>query len=197
MTVFDLLFIALVLATIGMLIMSAIAAVRGHRARARVTLRRLGLVLGLYFGTLLLVSALAPQRVLGVGDDQCSDDWCIALQTVHRDTTAAGVRYDVTFRLSSRARRVAQRERFVVAYLRDARGRRQAPMAEPGAVAFDTLLQPGESVAAVRRFLVAADTPVVGLVVAREGAGRFPRCCIIGDEGSLFHPRAIVRLDAR
>jgi hypothetical protein len=197
MTIFDLVFIALVLVTVVMLIGASVAAVRGRRTRARVTLRRLGIILAAYSGALLLASALTPQRVLGIGDDQCSDDWCIAVQAVHIDTTTAGIRYSVTFRLANRARRVAQRERFVVVYARDARMRQHMPVVDPGAVPFDTLLQPGEAILADRRFLVAAQAPVVGLVIAREGGGRFPGCCIIGDEASLFHRRTIVRLDAR
>jgi len=80
-------------------------------------------------------------------------------------------------------------------YLRDERGGRYAPVTEVGAVPFDTLLQPGETVAATRRFLVPAEARVAGLVVARGGGGWFPGCCIIGEQGSLLHRRTIVKLD--
>jgi hypothetical protein len=33
--------------------------------------------------------------------------------------------------------------------------------------------------------------------VAREGGGRFPGCCIIGDDNSVLHKRSIVRLQPR
>jgi len=165
-TVFDLLFLVLFLACVGTLIVAAITALRGRRARALVILRRLGIAVALYFCALILVSALSPQRFSTVGADQCSDDWCIAVQAVRRDTTSAGIGYEMTFRLASRARRVAQRERFVAVYLRDQRGRRYAPVAEASEVPFDTLLKPGESARAIRRFLVPADARVAGLVVA-------------------------------
>jgi hypothetical protein len=194
-TVFDLLFLVLFLACLATLIAAAIAALRGRRGRSLVILGRLGIAAALYFCAVILVSALSPQRFSAVGADQCSDDWCIAVQGVRRDTTNAGISYQVTFRLSSRARRVVQRERFVVVYLRDGRGGRYSPVTEAGAVPFDTLLQPGETVAAIRRFVVPADASVAGLVVAREGAGWFPGCCVIGDEGSLLHRRTIVKLD--
>jgi hypothetical protein len=194
MTLFDLLFALLFLTGLASLVVASVAALRGRRARALAILRRTGLVAALYFAVLILVSALSPQRFVGVGDDQCSDDWCIAVQSVRRDTIPAGERYDVTFRLSSRARRVAQRERFVSVYLRDESGRRDLPVSDASDIPFDTLLGPGQTATVTRRFVVPAQTPIVGLVVAREGGGRFPGCCIVGDEGSLFHRRTIVKL---
>jgi hypothetical protein len=195
MTVFDLLFVVLFLASLGTLIVAAVSPLQGRRGRALVLLRRLGVVLAFYFCALILVSALTPQRFRAIGVDQCSDDWCIAVQSVRRDTTRAGIGYEVTFRLASRARRVAQRQRFVAVYLLDERGGRYAPVTDATEVPFDTLLQPEETLAAIRRFLVPSDARVAGLVVARGGGGWFPGCCIIGDQGSLFHRRTIVKLD--
>lgn len=197
MTLFDLLFVVLFLAGAGILIVALVGALRGRRARALVLLRRLGIVAALYFCALLLISALTPQRYLAIGDDQCSDDWCIAVQAVHRESTSLGLQYDVTFRLSSRARRVAQRERFVAVYLRAERGREYPPLADANAVPFDTLLQAGETVSATRRFLVPSDANIVGLVITRAGGGRFPGCCIIADEASLLHRRTLVTLNHR
>lgn len=194
-TAFDLLFVILFLVSLGTLIVAAVSAIRGRRRRALVLLRRLGVVLAFYFAALILVSALSPQRFSTIGVDQCSDDWCIAVQSVRRDTANTGIRYDVTFRLASRARRVAQRERFVAVYLLDERGRRYAPATDATEVPFDTLLQPEETVATIRRFLVPADAKLAGLVVTRGGGGWFPGCCIIGDQGSLLHRRTIVKLD--
>ena len=76
-------------------------------------LARLGAAAAAYLVVVIAVSAFSPQRVLRLGDDQCADDWCIAVQGVRCDRTGAGRVYDVTFRLASRARRVAHRERFV------------------------------------------------------------------------------------
>jgi len=194
-TPFDLLFLVLFLVGVGTLFVAALAALRGRLARALVLLRRLGVVAAVYFGALLLVSALTPQRYLAIGDDQCSDDWCIAVQTAQHERTSNGFQYDVTFRLSSRARRIAQRERFVAVYLRDAGGREYAPIADATAVPFDTLLRAGENVSAARRFLIPLDAGVVGLVITRVGGGRFPGCCIIADEASLLHRRTLVTLN--
>lgn len=142
-----------------------------------------------------LVSLLSPRRFVDVGDDQCSDDWCIAVTSAGRSPGDTGGAYDVTFRLSSRARRVAQRERFVVAYLRDARGRRYDPDSRAADVPFDVRLEPQQAVTATRRFRVPADAHDLGVIIAREGDIPLPRCCIIGDEGSLFHKKTVVRLE--
>ncbi len=195
MTIFDLLFVVLFLLALGSLIVALLAAFRGRSGRARSIVRRVGIVVALYFGGLILVSAFSPQRFIRVGDDQCSDDWCIAVQTVRHDSVGSQMRYDVTFRLSNRARRAAQRERFVAVYLQDQHGREYTPVSDSTAVPFDTLLTATHTIAVIRRFAVPTEARIVGLVVTRAGAGRFPRCCIIGDEGSLFHRRTIVRLN--
>lgn len=195
MTIFDLLFALLFLTGAGTLVVAALFALRGHGAQALAILARLGAAVAFYCVVLIAVSVFSPQRFAHVGDDQCSDDWCIAVQGVRRDSTSARRAYTVTFRLSSRARGAAQRERFVAAYLRDENGRRYDPLADASAVPFDTLLQAGQAIAATRRYLVPLDAKALGVVIAREGGGRFPGCCIIGDEGSLFHRRTLVTLD--
>ncbi len=196
MTLFDLLFLALALAAIATLAAAALAALRGHRARALLLLRRLGIAAALYLGVVLLVSLATPRRWVKLGEDRCADDWCVAVAGVRRDSAADEELYTVSLRLSSRARRVSQRERSLAVYLRDRAGRRYDPLPDVGEVPFDTLLRAGESLEAVRRFRVPAGAAVQGLVIAREGfGGRFPGCCIIADENSLLHRRPMVAID--
>lgn len=195
MTLFDLLFIVLFLAGVIVLCLAASMALRGRRPRARAILRGAGICAGLYLAVIVAVSLLTPQRFIKLGDDQCADDWCIAISTSGRNVTPEGTRFEVTFRLSSRARRVAQRERFVAVSLRDSHGARYDPEVDPHAIPFDTLLEPLQAITASRRFLVPQTAEIVGLVVERAGVGSFPGCCIIGDEGSLLHKPTIVRLD--
>jgi hypothetical protein len=194
-TIFDLAFIVLFLTGAGTLVAAAVAALGGRRVAARARVRRLGLGAAAYLGVVAIVSVAAPRRFVGLGDDQCSDDWCIAATGVQRRPGPAGLTLDVTFRISSRARRVAQRERNVVVYLRDGRGHRYDPGPEEGGVPFDVRLEPLQQVTTTRAFTVPAGASDVGLVIARGGFP-FPGCCIIGDEGSLLHKRTIVRLDA-
>jgi hypothetical protein len=194
-TLFDLAFILLFLAAVVTLLVAAGQALRGRVAEAGRVLRRLGIAAVGYLLVVALAGLVTPRRVLAVGDEQCSDDWCIAVAGVSSAGVGDARRYEVTFRVSSRARRVVQRERNVVVYLRDASGRRYEAQPEPATEPrFDVQLSPGEAVSTVRSFIVPAGARDVGLVVARGGVP-FPTCCIIGDEGSVLHKRTVVRLD--
>jgi len=191
---FDVVFLVAFLSAVVTGIVAIVAALRGRRQRAAAIARRLAIGIVSYFVVLIVVAILSPQHSMPLGQSQCSDDWCITPDSVQRVAQPNGVMYDVGFQLSSRARRVAQRERFVVAYLRTADGRRIDALPESG-VPFDTLLQPEQTIRATRRFVVTPSVGAVGLVVAREGGLRFPGCCIIGDESGFFHKHTVIPLD--
>ena len=195
MTLFDLVFVLVFLSSVVAIVWVSVTLARGRREQARRIGRRLVIAVVAYVGFVVAVALASPQRYSALGAAQCSDDWCITADSVHRDTIGATVTYTVGFALSSRAGRVAQRERFVVAYLRDADGRRIDAQADARAIPFDTLLEPGQTIRARRRFVVTRIARDVGLVIAREGGFRFPGCCIIGDESSLLHKHTIVRLE--
>jgi hypothetical protein len=193
-TIFDLLFIVVFLASIVMLILASLAALRRRPARAGATLRRLGIMVGVYIGTVIVVSLLSPRRVLNVGDAQCWDDWCIAVTDLHRSAAEGAQSYEVTLRVSSRARRRAQRERGVHVYPMDDRGRCYDPETDPAAVPFDVLLQPQQAITMTRRFNIPADAHDPVLVVSHDGW--FPGNLIIGDSESLFHKRTVIRIES-
>lgn len=186
MTLFDLLFILLFLTALAVLVSCLVSALRGRRAQAGRRLRTLGVAVLFYMAIVAGVSLLTPRRVLAVGEDQCSDDWCIAVQGATRTDSALAV----TFRIASRALRVTQRERFVVVYLRDSGGRRYDPSPAPGQPAFDVALGPGAFVGTQRVFNVPLHAAGLGVVVTRAGDIPFPRCCIIGT--GLFHKDPVV-----
>jgi hypothetical protein len=193
MTVFDLLFVAVFFAAVALLVLAGVAVLRRRRARAIAFLRWLAILASVYLGVVLLVSLASPRRVLNLGEEQCWDDWCIAVTHAHRELVQEAQSYDVTLRVFSRARRRAQRERGVYVYLMDNRGRCYDPTPDSGGFAFDSLLQPQEAVDLRRVFYlpIEAEDPV--LVVAHEGW--FPGLFIIGDSGSLLHKRTVVRLE--
>jgi hypothetical protein len=193
MTVFDLLFIAVFVGTMVILVLAGLAAIRGRRARALAWLRRLGVMASVYLGIVILVSLVSPRRVLNLGEEQCSDDWCIAVTRARHHPAGDARLYEVTFRISSRARGRAQRERGVRVYLMDSRGRCYDPILDQADAPFDRLLQPQEAVNIGRVFNLPVAAPDPVLVVSREGW--FPGLFIIGDSGSLFHKRAVVRLE--
>ena len=192
MTLFDLLFIAVFFGTIVMLVLAGVAFLRRRRARAIAIMRRLGIFAGVYLGIVILVALVSPRRVLHVGDDQCWDDWCIAVTNVRRHTAEDAHTYEVTLRISSRARRRAQRALDAQVYLIDDRGRCYDPEPDPTAIPLDILLQPLEAVSVTRVFHVPADARDPALV-ASLGRG-FPGLFIIGDPARLFHKRTVVRL---
>jgi hypothetical protein len=195
MNIFEPLFILLFLATFVTLCTVTVVALRGQRGRAVKILRRLAICAVAYFAIVLLVALVTPQKVYHIGDRRCFDDWCMAVVAAKRTPLPDTASWDVTLRLSSRARRVTQREKGVVVYLTDARRRRFDPVPGEATVPLDTQLAPGESVDAARRFELPPDATDVGLIFAHEGG--FPIGTFIISENEWFHRAAIVRFDER
>lgn len=192
MSIGDLLFVVVFLAGIVASLWAAILAVRGRFRKSLAILRRLAICAALYVGIVILVSLVSPRRVIDVGDTLCWDDWCLTVADAKCSESPAGIRYVITFRVSSRARRRAQRGLGACVYLLDDRGRRYDPLPDPTAVPLDTLIQPQESVDAVRTFDLPTDArePVA---VMSHGSG-FPGWFVIGDSASLFHKGTVVKL---
>jgi hypothetical protein len=192
MSVFEPLFLLLVLVT-GFTLATALAfLVRGKFARAVRIGRRLAVGATIYFAIVIAMSLVTPRREFRVGDTQCFDDWCIAVVEAHRAESLPATSYDVTLRLSNRARRMPMGAKGTVVYLTDAQARRYDPVPDEAMVPFDTQLQPGTSVIARRRFDVARDARDVGLVYTHEGG--FPIGWLIVGEGGWFSQPPIVRL---
>jgi hypothetical protein len=193
MTVWDLLFIALFVSCLVALTVAAISAFRGRRALAFKILRALGVSAAVYVGIVYVATASSKPEVLRVGDPQCSDDWCLAVEHVERAPKNAAIVYVVTLRIFSRARRVAQHENVAKdVYLVDAQWKRYDPVARGSEIPLNTLLQPGESLTTSRRFELPADARDIGLIVDRSSI--LPFCVIIGECGA-FHKGTVVRLD--
>jgi hypothetical protein len=191
MSVFDLLFIVVFFATVAFLMAAAVSAIRGRGVRAIHILRGYAIGASVYLGIVAGVSLCGARRVLNIGDPRCFDDWCIAVENVHRKPVHAGISYSVILRISSLARRVSQREKDVVVYLTDDRGRRYDPTPDYSAVPVHVLLAPRESVAATRVFEVPADAHGIGLVVTHESG--FPIGWFIIGYETWFRKPGIVR----
>jgi hypothetical protein len=194
MTLSDLLFVALVLASAGVLLIAGFSLMRGRFRRALSLLGGLALGLTLYVGLIVAVSLLASPRELAFGENRCFDDWCIAVEDVSRTSSATGATYTATLRLSNRARRVSQRENGIVVFLQDASGWRFSAAADPAAAPFSILLEPGQSLTTRRVFEVSNASMPLFLAIAHEGDARFPGTFIIGDDSSIAHPPTLVRL---
>lgn len=210
MSLFDLLFVLLVLTAVGTMVVVLVHTLRGRRQRAGALLRRVAIVTVVYLVIVLGVGVLAPQRILSVGDPQCFDDWCVTIDSVsilpqlgERDPIApAGAFYIVALHLSNGGRGRPQRASSAVIYLRDGHGRRydvsldgqRAFEGEHGAAApLTATVLVGRPVETVRVFDAPADAEDLGVVV-RHPVGPSPGLFVIGDDFSLLHKPAIVRV---
>jgi len=193
-TVFDLLFLLVALASVTTITVIAAVALSGRPRQALKLLVSLGVGLTAYLGLIVFVSLTSPQRELAFKENRCFDDWCIAVDDAVRSESLTSLEYIVTLRLSNQARRVSMRENGLVVYVMDDKGRRFESAADPCQAAFNTLLQPGQSITTTRTFDVPDRPNQLSLVVAHEGLDSFPGRFIIGDDSSLFHKPIILRL---
>ena len=187
MTIFDLLFLAAMLALVGAIVATAYQAIRGRGARALAILRRVAMTAAAYFAVIVAVSVATPQRIVSIGAAQCFDDWCITVSSLARsgDTVRVGIE------LSSTARGISQGERDVRVVVVDAAGRRYLPIPESAATPLSVTIPPQGRVSLGRTFLVEANTANLVLLVEHDW---FPHCCIIGGRESLLHRATVVPL---
>jgi hypothetical protein len=214
-TPLDLLFLTCFLVAVVSLVRAAYYAGRRRWTSGARVLRRLGYLAVVYLAVLVAVSLSSRPRVLRMGERQCFDDWCVSVEHAERrsrvgqppaDVEARGVFHVVTVRVSSTARRRAQRAADASVCLIDEKGNRYDP-SPPGQQALDatgaggddlmTRMPPGGSF--VRRvvFDVPREAAELALVVNH---GRFPGILIIGAPHSFLHAPTVIRLselDAR
>ena len=192
MTLFDLLFLALLFAAVITLLTAGWLAARKEFRRSRRILARLLACAIAYMAVVVIVSLISPRRVLQANATQCFDDWCIAVAASSHTPQDGGTSYHVDLRLSSRARRVSQRENNLLVYLTDRQGQRHDSTAASGAP-LNALLRPGESVIAGRSFFLPAGAEASGLVITHQGGG-FPISWFIIGYDTWFRKPAIVQL---
>lgn len=194
MTLFDLVFIVVVVATLGMVLAALVSAFRRRGKRAWKWTGRLALLLGSYLSAVLVVSIASPGRVVAIGEEQCWDDWCVSVASVRRHQTVNGVSLEVTLRMRNSARRTSQSAPAGSgAYVLDDRGRRFNAEPVPPDSRLVVRLGPEEIRDVIREFRLPADAHAPVLVVTH--GGRFPGAIIIGDSVSLFHKPTVVPLE--
>jgi hypothetical protein len=141
-----------------------------------------------YMIVVLVVAVAIPRKVYGMGELQCFDDWCITVVSASRNSDSVVV----ALRLSSRAKRVPQGEKGTVGYVVDQEGHRYDSVPQEKEIAFDTKLQPGESLITPRHFIVSQSVGALDLVYAHEDG--FPIGSLIIGENEWFHGPPIVRI---
>jgi len=187
MNIFDLLFLALALATFLTLCAAAGFAIAHRGQQSLRLLRRLGFGAALYFAVIIVVSLIAPRRTFNLGDTQCFDDWCIAATSASH----AGNSYIIGLRISSRARRVSQRERDLLIRLVDRDGQIYAASPETSDADVSSLLAPGGSLDFTRTFSVPTNAPDPQLVISHGG---FPIGWFIVGYDSWFRKPPLIHL---
>jgi hypothetical protein len=205
MNVFDVLLIFSVLAVLLVMLVSLFAIV----TRRWALLKRLSqgvLIYASIYGLVLIgVSLLSPQQVLAMHQRRCFDDWCVSVERVERqpaigEVKAQGTFYLVMIQVTSRAKRVSQREQIAAVYLLDEHGMRYDLSAEGqqaldaagrGGQPLDSLVEAGGSFTYSAVFDLPSTAAQPGLVISH---GAFPGVIIIGDDQSFLHKPTVVQL---
>lgn len=191
MNLYEPLFLLLALVTLVTWTTALILAVSGRLRRAGRILRRWSVGAAIYFAVVIVVSAVQTPRDFALGEPQCFDDWCIAVVGRHSAPDARSM--DVTLRVSNRAKRVPMGERGAAVYLVDAQGRRFAPDPQGSDTPLDTVIGPGESFDASRRFQVPVDATDLAIVYTHDAG--FPIGWLIITEGGWFAKPARMELN--
>jgi hypothetical protein len=192
-TIFDLLFLALVLATAIGAIAVLILLLRGRfRSAGRWALIGAA-VWAVYLGVGLIVALATPQRVLTAREERCFDEMCFGRAGVERGAESGGLaRLAVTVSTTNRGRGRAQREGGAEAFLLDSAGRRYRPV-EANGPGLDAAVTAGESVSTRLVFAVPAEARGLGLVVDHS-YWLNPARIILGDEDHLGHKPTVIVL---
>ncbi len=209
MSLFELLFIALFLAAVGLLLRGLFLVATRRTTEAARTGLALGALLGSYALVLVSVSLASSGDVVAVGEEQRFDDWAIAVTGVERvarigTTVASGEFWIVTTRVSSHARGRRQRETDVHVFLVDGGGHRYE-ISPSGQEALEreqlagtpltSFLDPGSSFVSRLVFELPASAENVAFV--KRSHSWFPGLLILGDPASFLHPPTRVPLDGR
>ena len=187
MTIFDLLFLAALLASAITLIGAAIAALLGRRAQAARAVVIYAVCAALYVGISVGAAYVRPQHVRATLEPWCFDDWCLQVEDVANVPSPPKVVYTIKFRIYSTAGRVSQRINGAWIYLIDEQHRLYAPRDDPSAIPLTVELAPLQSVETARVFDVPTGTQTLGLITGHSA----PYCsaldiAIIGQATCLF-----------
>ena len=143
--VMGILWLAVVLASLGSFLVALVCFSDGKRAAAGRIVKAWGICAGIYGAALLTVGFLPRTSVLKTGTPYCDDDLCMSVTGVNKDPAPDQTRYRLDVRLSSRANRGPRSAKGALVYLADHRRQEFFPVsASP--VPFDTAVDPGQSV---------------------------------------------------
>lgn len=206
MTIFDLLLIVLVLATVLGIVGIVIALFCRRQALATRTIIAIVIGWALYLGAGTAVALLTPQHILSLGEDDCFDEMCFAVTGYHRvpSTNSGKAFYVVDVRISNRSRNRAQREKGRKGVLVDQAGHvtevsrlaMQSLSSLDGASypGLDAEVAPGQNLGTKLAFELPLDVRNPGFALGSDLALN-PARIVIGDEKHFLHWPTVVPLN--
>ncbi len=195
------LFLATLLAVVALLGITVVRLARRQWGRAGRALGMLALLVAAYLALVAAVSLIRPRLERARGAPVCFDEWCVAATGAALAARPAGCLarspvWLIGLEVSSRAKRVTQRELAAVAEVEDGAGRRYAPcgpaVSERGRV--PTLwdpVAPGASFSLTLPFALPPGATPAGVVIRHPYT---PGALIVGDDEALFHSPTLLRL---
>jgi hypothetical protein len=145
-----------------------------------------------YTALTIIVSLLAPRKIVNPGQSYCVDIWCISVQNVTRTPLGQDTVYKADLRIFSDADTVKTSAKGQLLYLVDEHGRRYPLIADPSVPPCDTELSPGQSVNTSLTFITAADAQQ--LFLKGDGPSLWIKKFFLGDDSALLHRPTLVRV---
>ena len=196
--IFTLLLALSVLASFVVFLVVAYRLIRGRRASG---LRLLSVWVGcalFYLATSVTVALAKPARIVEQGQNWCFDDWCLAVEAVHRAPLANGTDVTVTtdIRIYNDARSPEGAQGFW-AQLRDDKDRRYAPTPGPWQEVIKSRVPAHGFARTSIEFVVPKDARLRGFL-SNHGSGTpcslLPSLLEIGQAGCLFGKPNMIRI---
>jgi hypothetical protein len=206
MTLFDLLLILLLLATVAGVVTAFAALFFRRRALATRSLVAVVSAWAVYLGIGTAVALMTPQHIVSLGEDRCFDEMCFAVMGYHRtpSTNAGKSFYLVDVRISNHSRGRAQREIGRKGVLIDRAGRvyevstqgMQALSPANGAPlpGLDAEVAPGQSLQTKLVFELPEEVHYPGFALGSDLTFN-PARIVIGDEDHYLHWPTVEPLD--
>ncbi len=172
-----------------------ISEMRGRRKEAIRNSLWIAAIVGTYFAVLLGCSAIQPQKVIAIGQDQCYATMCFTVTAVDE---VPGLVAGDEGRVVRVAIRVANHgpsgdaETLLFPYLTDSKGRAWEPLPGLSGNRLNQRVASGGQLVSQPMFRVAINSTGLGLVLTHGNWQR--RRLVIGDSDSLGHRRTVVDL---
>jgi hypothetical protein len=172
---------------------------RGRRSAARQLLLRWTVCAVVYLAISVGVSLTRPVKVIEQGQDWCFDEWCVAVEAVHRTSALEGRVVTVTtdLRISNKGRS-PEAVRGFWALLLDDQGRRYEPTPGPWRDVVASRVPGHGSARTAMAFVVPTGIRLRGFVT-NHGGGSGPAFLSslleIGQGGWLFHRQNMIRVE--